>query len=101
VADCRASQTLRGGALIGSSGKGVGIASANTPKTNDNEQRDFASDEGTGKAFATLHVELAMRGLGLHEITDRGYFVSRLHGSRQLPALRAVRVMLMQIGGRR
>ena len=55
-------------------GKGVGIASADAPKTHDNEQRDFASDEGTGKAFATLHVELAMRGLGLHEITDRRYF---------------------------
>ena len=87
--------------MIGASGKGVGISSANAPKTNDNEQRDFASDQGTGKAFATLHVELAMRGFGLHEITDQGYFVSRLNRSRQLPSLRAVRVMLMQIGGRR
>ena len=87
--------------MIGSSGKGVGIASANAPKTNDNEQRDFASDEGTGKAFATLHVELAMRGLGLNEITDQGYFVSRLNRSRQLPDLRAVRLLLSRIAGPR
>ena len=87
--------------MIGASGKGVGISSANAPKTNDNEQRDFASDEGTRKAFATLHVELAMRGCGLHEITDQGYFVSRLNRSRQLPDLRAVRLLLSRIAGPR
>ncbi len=61
---------------------------------------DYSSDGGVGKAFDTLRAQLEMCGCGLHEMADRGYFVSHGNFSRQLPDLRAVRQMLMQIGGR-
>jgi hypothetical protein len=83
--------------MNGPIGKGVGTRNANAPKTHDTEQRDSASDEGTRKPFATLRAELVVRGYGLHE----HHFESRWNVARQLPDLRAVRVMLMQIGGRR
>lgn len=61
---------------------------------------DYSSDEGVGKAFDALRAQLAMCGRGLHEMADRGYFVSCGNLSWQLPDLRAVRQMLAQIGGR-
>ena len=73
----------------GPSGKGVGITSANAPKTHQIKHTDSTNDEGVGKAFDTLH-----------EMSDRGYFVACGNLSQQLPDLRAVRQMLVQIGGR-
>lgn len=61
---------------------------------------DYSSADGIGKAFDTLRAQLEMCGCGLHEMADRGYFVSHGNVSRQLPDLRAVRQMLVQIGGR-
>ena len=61
---------------------------------------DYSSDDGVGKAFDALRAQLEMCGCGLHEMADRGYFVSCGNLSRQLPDLRAVRQMLVQIGGR-
>ena len=61
---------------------------------------DYSSADGIGKAFDTLRAQLEMCGCGLHEMADHGYFVSCGNLSRQLPDLRAVRQMLMQIGGR-
>jgi len=61
---------------------------------------DYSSDDGVGKAFDTLRAQLEVCGCGLHEMADRGYFVSCGNLSRQLPDLRAVRQMLVQIGGR-
>ena len=61
---------------------------------------DYSSADGIGKAFDTLRAQLEMCGCGLHQMADRGYFVSHGNVSRQLPDLRAVRQMLVQIGGR-
>ena len=58
------------------------------------------NDDGFSKAFDTLRAQLEMCGCGLHEMADRGYFVSHGNLSRQLPDLRAVRQMLVRIGGR-
>lgn len=80
--------------------EGAGARDANPLKTNQNPSPKCASDEGVSKAFATLRAELALRGFGLHEMADSGYFVSKWNLSRQLPDLRAVRQMLVQIGGR-
>lgn len=60
---------------------------------------DYSSDDGIGKAFATLRAQLEMCGCGLHEMADRGYFVSHGNVSQQLPDLRAVRQLLALIGG--
>ena len=57
------------------------------------------NDEGVSKAFDTLRAQLEMCGCGLHQMADRGYFVSRGNVSQQLPDLRAVRQMLVLIGG--
>jgi len=64
------------------------------------QHSDYSSDDGVGKAFDTLRAQLEMCGCGLHEMADRSYFVSCGNLSRQLPDLRAVRQMLVQIGGR-
>ena len=64
------------------------------------QHADYSSDDGLGKAFDTLRAQLEMCGCGLHEMADRSYFVSHGNVSRQLPDLRAVREMLVQIGGR-
>ena len=64
------------------------------------QHADYPSDEGVGKAFDTLRMQLEMCGCGLHEMADRDYFVSCGSLSKQLPDLRAVRQMLVQIGGR-
>ena len=42
--------------------KGAGIASADAPETHENGQRNFASDEGIGKAFATMRAQLELVG---------------------------------------
>ena len=81
-------------------GKGVSISSADAPKTHEFKHADFTTDDGVGKAFDTLRARLEMCGCGLHEMADRSYFVSCGSLSRQLPDLRAVRQMLVQIGGR-
>ena len=61
---------------------------------------DYSSADGISKAFDTLRAQLEMCGCGLHQLADQGYFVSHGNVSRQLPDLRAVRQLLMQIGGR-
>lgn len=66
----------------------------------ESQQPDYPSADGVGKAFDTLRAQLEMCGCGLHQMADRGYFVSCGNLSRQLPDLRAVRQMLVQIGGR-
>ncbi len=86
--------------MSGRNDKGVGTRHPYAPKTHDNQHADFASDQGTSKAFATVQAELAMRNYGLYEIADQDHFVSRWNCSHQLPDLHAVRAMLMQIGGR-
>ena len=79
---------------------GSGARDAEPTKADQNQQVDYSSDDGASKAFDTLRAQLEMFGCGLHEMADRGYFVSHGNFSRQLPDLRAVRQMLMQIGGR-
>lgn len=69
-------------------------------KADQNQHTDYSSDDGASKAFDTLRAQLQMCGCGLHEMADRGYFVSHGGVSRQLPDLRAVRQMLVRIGGR-
>ena len=56
--------------------------------------------DGERKVLTTLRAQLETCGCGLHEMADRGYFVSLGNLSGQPPDLRAVRQMLVQIGGR-
>ena len=79
---------------------GSGARDAEPIRADQNQPVNYPSDGGTSKAFATLRAQLEMCGCGLHEMADRGYFVSHGNVSRQLPDLRAVRQMLVQIGGR-
>ena len=65
-----------------------------------NPRCNSTNDDGISKAFDMLRTQLEMCGCGLHELADRSYFVSHGNLSRQLPDLRAVRQMLVQIGGR-
>lgn len=65
-----------------------------------NDTAIIGHDDGASKAFDILRAQFQMCGCGLHEMADRGYFVSHGSLSRQLPDLRAVRQMLVQIGGR-
>ena len=85
--------------MIGPNNEGHRANGAPQIKTQ-TQRPDYSSDDGVGKAFDTLRAQLEMFGCGLHEMADRGYFVSHCNVSRQLPDLRAVRQMLMQIGGR-
>lgn len=68
--------------------------------TRPNDDGHRVSSDPREKDFATLRAELALRGFGLHQLEDAGYFVSKWNLSRQLPDLRAVRALLIQIGGR-
>jgi len=51
------------------------------------------------KNFLTLQVRSALAGYALHELADRYLFCGRAR-SRQLPDLRVVAAVLLQIGGR-
>lgn len=79
---------------------GSGARDAEPTKADQNQRVDYCSDDGASKAFDILRAQLKMCRCGLHEMADRGYFVSHGSPSRQLPDLRAVRQMLVQIGGR-
>ena len=83
-------------------GKAVGIASANGPETYDKQQRDFASDEGDGKAFATLRAQLELVGYCLtRAYADDGsvrYFVGRWGLCRELASVGAVLAFARQVG---
>ena len=80
--------------------KDVGITSANAPNTHYNEQRDFACEDGAGKAFATMQAQAALAGCTLIELADGGFLVGRWNYNKASPCLRDVGDMLRQIGGR-
>lgn len=79
---------------------GSGARDAEPTEADQNRRPDYPSADGASKAFDMLRAQLQMCGCGLHEMADRSYFVSHSSHSRQLPDLRAVRQMLVQIGGR-
>jgi hypothetical protein len=79
-------------------GKGVSVTSANSLKTYQDEQSDFASDEANGKAFASMRARAALCGCTLHELSD-GYLVGRWGCSKAMPCLRSVGDLLRRIGG--
>ena len=74
--------------------KGAGIASADAPETHENGQRNFASDEGIGKAFATMRAQLELVGYCLtRAYAEDGsvrYFVGRWGLCRELANVAAV-----------
>jgi hypothetical protein len=80
--------------------EGVGDCSANPLKTLENQQRNSASDDKQGKAFASMHARAALCGCTLHELSD-GYLVARWQYSKVAPCLRAVGDLLRQICGAR
>ena len=75
---------------------GVGARNANPARTLENQQHNFASDDGDSKASVTMPARAAMVGCTLHELSDEG----RWQHSTVAPCLRAVGDLLRRIGGR-
>ena len=64
------------------------------------DSSDFASNDGHGKARATMTARAALCGCTLHEMADGTFLVARWNYSKALPCLRAVGDFLRLIGGR-
>lgn len=74
---------------------------APAPEKFDQQTRShFASDDGNGKALATLKAQAALCGCTLVELADGGFLICKWNYSRAVPCLRAVGDVLRKIGGR-
>jgi len=72
----------------------------NPPKTLNNTQPDFASDDANGKALTTMKARAALCGCTLHEMADGAFLLARWNYSKALPCLRAVGDLLRRMEGR-
>ncbi len=80
--------------------EGAGDCGAYPPKTNQNQNRHFANDDGGSKALSTMKARAALCGCTLHELAGGAYLVGKWNYSKAVPCLRAVGDLLRQIGGR-
>jgi hypothetical protein len=82
--------------------EGSALKGRTTQSREENEQRDFATDGGSVKAFATLREQLAAKGYCLtRAYADDGavrYFVGRWGLCRELASVEAVRAFARQAG---
>ncbi len=78
--------------------EGAGDCGAHPPKTNQNQPRDFAADDGASKALATMKARAALCGCALHEMADGTFLLGCWNYSKAVPCLRAVGNLLRQIG---
>lgn len=72
-----------------------------TQSREQNEHPDFADDEATGKARATIAARFALRGYALHQLADDSYLVTRWNLSRPCVDLHAARRFLALVEGKR
>jgi len=78
--------------------EGGGARDADPLRTHLNQQSDFASAEGIGKAFASMLSQADVRGCTLRELSDGKYLVGGAGQIFAVPCLRAVGDVLRQIG---
>jgi hypothetical protein len=82
-------------------GEGPASTTRQTPQINNQlDKCDFATEGNDRKTFDTLRARLALLGgMGLYELADGSYLVSRAAHCRSLPDLRAVAAFARQMGG--
>jgi len=62
------------------------------------DSSDFASNDGHGKARATMTARAALAGCTLHELSGGGFLLCRWGMAKELPDLRAVAALLGRMG---
>jgi hypothetical protein len=77
---------------------GEGDCGPQPPIVDNGQHIDYPNESTQGKALALMQARLTACGIGLHELSDQGYYLSGSGLAYQVPDLRAVGQLLRRIG---